>query len=90
MKISDMYMAAAFLAYGAELINVDRENPSRQIFEFGGEVEQIFVLSGDIQILRIERPTLDEVKTRFIGRSLCYPPDYVDAVRRIKSAIHDM
>jgi len=90
MKISDMYMAAAFLAYGAELINVDRENPSRQIFEFGGEVEQIFVLSGDIQILRIEKPTLDEVKTRFIGRSLCYPPDYVDAVRRIKSAIHDM
>jgi hypothetical protein len=42
--ISDMYMAATLLAYGADLLEVDRSNPSRQRFKFGGEVEQVFVI----------------------------------------------
>ena len=89
MNISDMYMAAAFLSYGAELVHIDKTNPSRQVFEFTGEVEQIFVFAGGNQILRIETPTFEEIKTKFIGRKLVYPPEFVDSIRRIKSAIHD-
>ena len=89
MNISDMYMAAAFLSYGADLVSIDKSNPSRQVFEFGGEVEQIFVFAGGNQILRIETPTFEEIKTKFIGRKLVYPPEFVDSIRRIKSAIHD-
>lgn len=89
MKISDMYMAAAFLAYGAELVNVDRENPTRQVFEFGGKIKHIFILS-DNQILRVDAPSFEDVKIKFIGRSLCYPPEYADTLRRMKSIIHGM
>ena len=89
MNISDMYMAAAFLSYGADLVSIDKSNLSRQVFEFGGEVEQIFVFAGGNQILRIETPTFEEIKTKFIGRKLVYPPEFVDSIRRIKSAIHD-
>ena len=88
MKISDMYMAAAFLSYGAELSGIDKSNPSRQVFEFDGEVEQIFVFAGN-QILRIQTPTFEDIKTKYIGRNLVYPPEFVDSIRRIKSAIHD-
>jgi len=90
MEISDMYMAAAFLAYGAELSSIDRTNPSRQRFVFSGEVPQIFVFAGGNQILRIENPSFEQIKTKFIGRSLVYPPEFVDSIRRIKSAIHDV
>ena len=90
MEISDMYLAATFLAYGAELSKIDRTNPARQRFHFSGEIEQIFVFSGGNQILRIESPTFDQVKTKFIGRVLVYPPDFVDSIRRIKAAIHDI
>jgi hypothetical protein len=86
---NDMYFAATLLAYGAELLEIDRTNPRRQRFQFGGEIEQIFVKDTSKVVLRIESPTFDDVKTRFAGRTLLFPPSYVDAVRRIKAVIHD-
>ena len=87
MKISDMYLAATLLAYGAKLENIDRTNPNRQQFEFSGEIEEIWVLSGH-SILRIENPTFDVIKTKFIGASLVLPPNIFDCIRKIKSSIH--
>ena len=89
-SIGDMYFAATLLAYGAELVGMDREDPRHQKFQFVGEIEQIFVLEkGSKVILRIEKPSFDDIKTKFIGRTLMLPPEYVDAIRRIKAAIHD-
>jgi hypothetical protein len=85
----DMYLAATFLAYGAELLNVDRSNPNRQKFEFGGSIEQIFVQSSNKVVLRIENPDFDDVKNKYLDQSLLFPPNYADSVRRIKSVIHD-
>jgi hypothetical protein len=87
MKISDMYLAATLLSYGAKLENIDRTNPNRQQFEFSGEIEEIWVLSGH-SILRIENPTFDVIKTKFIGGVIVFPPAFIDCVRKIKSAIH--
>lgn len=87
--ISDMYLAAALLAYGAELEGIDRSDPKRQKFRFSGEIKQVFTLSDNV-VLRIESPSFDDVRTRFVGRTLVYPPSYVDAIRRIKAAIHDV
>ncbi len=87
MKISDMYLAATLLSYGATLENIDRTNPNRQQFEFSGEIEEIWVLSGH-SILRIENPTFDVIKTKFIGGTIVFPPTFIDCVRKIKSAIH--
>jgi hypothetical protein len=89
MEISDMYLAATLLAYGAELVEIDRSNPSRQKFRFGGKVEQIFVLDSDKVVLRIVDPTFDEIKTKFAGQTLMFPPSYADSVKRIKAVIHD-
>ena len=87
MKISDMYLAATLLAYGATLENIDRTNPNRQVFEFSGGIEEIWVLSGH-SILRIENPTFEIIETKFLGNKLVFPPTFIDCVRKIKSAIH--
>jgi hypothetical protein len=85
----DMYLAATFLAYGADLIKVDRENPNRQRFEFGGSIEQIFVLGTDKVVLRVENPEFDVIKNKYLEQTLLFPPTYADSVRRIKAVIHD-
>jgi len=90
INVIDMYLAATFLAYGAELLEIDRSDLSRQKFCFGGKVEQIFVFAGGNTVLRIEDPSLDVVKTKFIGRVIMFPPSFTDSLRRIKAAIHDI
>ena len=86
---NDMYLAATLLAYGAELVKIDRSDPRRQKFQFGGNIDQIFVLSTAKVVIRIENPSFSDVKTKFAGRTLLFPPSYVDSVRRIKAVIHD-
>ncbi len=88
-SVSDMYLAAALLAYGAELVEIDRSNIDRQKFFFSGCIDQIFVFSDNI-MLRIEKPTFDDIRVKFAGRKLAFPPSYVDAVKRIKAIIHDV
>jgi hypothetical protein len=88
--ISDMYMAATLLAYGADLLEVDRSNPSRQRFKFGGEVEQVFVIEPGTKVpLRVENPTFDAVLTYYTSQKLIFPPSFVDALRRMKALIHN-
>lgn len=85
----DMNLAAALLAYGAELDHINRDNPSRQEFTFINPPNEIYIKSG-IAVLRIEDPTFEDVETKFIARTLFLPPNYPDALRRIKSAIHSV
>jgi len=85
--IKDMYLAAALLAYDAELDRIDRSDVRRQEFIFATPPDEIYVKSG-IVVLRIESPTFEDVETKFIAKTLFFPPSYPDALRRIKSAIH--
>lgn len=85
--ISDMYLAAAILAYDGELAGIDRSNPTRQQFKFVGYVKVIYVLEQN-NVAKLINPSLEEIETKFIAQTLMFPPNYPDALRRIKSAIH--
>jgi hypothetical protein len=87
IEISDMYLAATLLAYGAKLEDIDRTNPRRLQFKFSEGVEEIWVQAGH-SILRIESPDFEVIENKFIGSTLVFPPKFIDCVKKIKSAIH--
>lgn len=86
--ISDMYLAAAFLAYGAELDHVDKSDKKRQNFIFVGKIDKILVYTDNGFYLIMNEPKFEEVKAKYDSNRLFFPPSYPDAVRKIKSAIH--
>jgi hypothetical protein len=87
--VGDMYLAAAFLAYGANLKKVDRSDARRQKFVFGQAVlPSIIISDDDVSVRSFSMATLDDLETYFISKRLWLPPSYPDAVRGIKSAIH--
>ncbi|MHA1940994.1 MAG: hypothetical protein ACW97P_04630 [Candidatus Hodarchaeales archaeon] len=89
MKTSEMYLAAALLAYGADLEEVDKSDPNHKKFSFGGNIAQIFVLDSASMVLRIESPSFEDVKVKFVSQKLLFPASYVDSIRRIKAVIYD-
>ena len=86
-KISDMYLAAALLSYGVELVEIDRSDTHRQKFCFVNELDSIWVENGGI-VTKVNNPSIEDVETKFTAKTLLFPPSYPDAIRRIKSAIH--
>jgi len=87
--VGDMYLAAALLAYGAKLKQVDRGDVKRQKFIFVDvKVPSIVISNSDVEVTTIKNPSLDDIETYFIARRLWLPPSYPDSVRNIKSAIH--
>ena len=86
--IADMYLAAAYLSYGVNLINVDRSDPKRQKFIFQQIPPlSIVVTESDIVVKAVSSPSLDELEMYYISKRLWLPPSYPDAIRTIKSAI---
>jgi hypothetical protein len=86
-QIGEMYLAAALLSYGAEISSVDRSNPKRLKFGFIGEIKEIFIFKSVVPT-RIESPSLEDVELNYANKTLMFPPDYPDSIRRIKSVIH--
>ena len=88
ISINELYLAATLLAYGAKLEDIDKTDKKRQKFIFSEDpIEEIWVQSGH-SILRIENPNIETIKTKFIAGVLVFPPNFVDAIRKVKSAIH--
>jgi hypothetical protein len=85
--IGDMYLAAAFLSYDIPLLRIERDQPRRQKFIFAGVPPRVFVQEEGV-VMMVEHPTLEEIETKFIAKTLMFPPSYPDAIRRIKSSIH--
>jgi hypothetical protein len=85
--ISDMYLAAALISYGAKLVKVDRKDRKRQKFCFKNSIEKIYLIQGG-QLVTIPDPSLDTIETEFIAKTLMLLPNYPDAIRSIKSSIH--
>jgi hypothetical protein len=85
--IGDMYLAAAFLAYDVELVDIDRENPRRQRFIFSGCPASIVTTDG-ATVSTVVNPTMSDVERGFVSKTLWFPPSYPDCVRRVKAAIH--
>lgn len=87
-KINDMYLAAAVLAYGAELVKIDKSDRKRQKFFFSGKVDRILVYTDNGFYLLIEEPTFADIQQKYDSNRLFFPPTYPEAIRKIKSAIY--
>ena len=86
--VTDMYLTAAFLSYGAEFQRVDRENPKRQVFYFVDEPIKVWKEVDDDTITRMELADLDQVELLFRAKKLMFLPDYHNFIRDSKSIIH--
>lgn len=87
--VSDMYLAAAYLAYGATLLGIDRSDHKRLKFIFSrAGMGKIYYKQFDGELQVINDPTLDDIEDLFIAKSLVFPPSYPDAIKSIKTAIH--
>lgn len=88
-EVTDMYFVATLIAYGADYLGVDRADKRNQRFTFGDPlgVEKIFVRKKD-DVSVVSQPSFDDIKNAFDTVSLLYPPNYVEALRRVKGIIH--
>jgi len=87
-EITDMYLAAALMAYGAELDKIDKSDKRRQKFIFIGKIDKILVYTDNGFYLVMEEPSFADVKAKYEAKRLFFPPSYPDAVRSVKSSIH--
>jgi len=87
-QIGDMYLAAALVSYGAEMVKIDKADKKHQKFVFADNtVSEIWVESGNLH-LRVVNPDIKAIENYFFSKKLVYPPSYPDTIRSIKSAIH--
>jgi hypothetical protein len=85
-QIEDIYLAACFLSYKANLDKIDRERPRHQKFIFKYSPISIFVLEDGIPSQK--EVDLDEAETLFVSNRVMLHPTYPDAVRKVKSIIY--
>jgi hypothetical protein len=87
IPVSDMYLAAALVAYGGEYVRVDKEEEKRYKFIFTDSISQIWIVEQN-NLAKILNPTLEDVSAKFHSGRLVFPPNYPNALRNIKSALH--
>ena len=90
-KTKDLYLSAALLALGAELVNVDRTDERHMEFEFSSPKVEGTVLASSTDAkgyIHISEP-LSEYETQWANKNLMVNAvAYADAIRRLKSLIH--
>lgn len=89
-EFSDMYFAAALLAYGAVLNKTNRTDPRRQKFSLINAIKRVWVLDLNGEIVKEHlQPSFDDINNYYISGCLLFPSDFVSSIRRIKSEIHN-
>lgn len=86
-RTSDMYFAAALLAYGCKLSNVDRTDPKHQIFEFAGTLPQIVIMRDEKLLEIVENLSFNQFQQEFLNDRVWLPPAYISALRKVKNMI---
>lgn len=88
-EVTDMYLVAALMAYGANYTGVDRANRTNQKFYFEEplEVEAVFTYKRGA-IGEVKNPTFEQFKSCYDTVTLFYPPNYSEVLRRVKGIIH--
>ena len=87
-SVTDMYLVAALLSYGADLVEVDKENPRKQSFIFEDKPISVWKFNEWDLVSKIEFADLGQVELLFRSEKLMFPPNYCSSVRSIKSIIH--
>lgn len=86
-KTSDMYLASIVIAYGGEIDVVDKSDEKRQVFIFKSLPSTVWVLENDYVTKAIVK-TVGEIKALMVSNKLMYPPNFVTAIKSIKSYIY--
>ncbi len=86
--ISDMYMAAAVIAYGAIISNIDSEDQKRKRFFFDDGVENVYIINEKGDVIKKDYLTISEFERYYLLKRLLFPPSYPDAIRQIKTVIY--
>ena len=90
IEVTDMYLVAALMAYGADYVGVDRHDKRSQKFLFKNPlsgIDKIFTIKHRV-ISEIENPDFDLFKNAYDTTVLLYPKNYPEVLRRVKGIIH--
>ena len=89
VQIADMYLAAAVMSYGAELLGIDRTDPRKQKFSFKNTIEKVYLLKDGL-VQTVEKPSFADLERYSFNRVLMGHPAYADALKKVKSALHSV
>lgn len=85
-KTKDLYLAAAFLSVGAELVNTDRSDPKHMEFEFSEFKKFSTDPNSSLPPVNL---SLEKLELDWTNKTLLVnAQEYADAVRRMKSLVH--
>lgn len=89
IEITDMYFVAVLIACGADYIGVDRNDKRAQRFSFRDTlgIKNVYVLNKG-EVVKLENPKFDSIKHAYDTVTLLFPPNYIDALRRVKAIIN--
>lgn len=86
-QTSDMYLAATLVAYGAEIDTVNRDDIKRQMFLFKTLPTYVWVFLDD-KVISQRVSTISEIKALMVSERLLYPPNFVNAIKSVKSYLY--
>jgi len=90
IEVTDMYLVAALIAYGADYVGVDRADRRNQKFLFSNPlngIPKIHTYKHGV-LNEIELPDFEAFKNAYDTTSLLYPTNYAEVLRRVKGIIH--
>ena len=87
-QTSDMYLAATLVSYGAEIDSVDKADPKRQMFSFKTLPLAVWVIDTKDYVTSQKVSTIAEIKALMVSERLLYPPNFVSAIKSVKSYLY--
>ena len=85
--ITDMYLAAGLLSYGAVLETIDCSNPNRQIIHFRQLPNKVWIMI-DGEAEKVDAGSLNDLEELFSYQVLMFLPSMPDKIKLIKSLIY--
>lgn len=83
---TDMYLVAALLAYGFEILQSNRTDINRQSFNFKNEEITVYVVGSDGEVAA-EIADLLDIRRYYLAKRLLFPGSYPDILRDLKQEI---
>lgn len=90
IEVTDMYLVAALMAYGADYVGVDREDKRSQRFLFKNPlsgIPKIHTYKHGV-LDEIESPSFEDFTNAYNTTCLLFPPNFSEVLRRVKGIIH--
>ena len=86
-RTSDMYLASTLIAYGGEIEDVDKHDERRQVFIFRSLPSFVWVINEEYVTKQVVKG-IAEIKSLMIAGKLLFPPNFITAIKSIKSYIY--